>query len=323
MARPRRRKLGRSPLEVAPIALGGNVFGWTTDERRSFEVLDAFVDAGFNLIDTADVYSIWVSGHRGGESEAILGRWFAERGRRDEVVLATKVGMDMGPGGRGLGPEHIRRSVEASLQRLRTDRIDLYQAHQDDPATPLEPTLEAFAGLVNDGRVRVLGASNYPVPRLRDALDLCARRGWPRFESIQPRYNLVDREEFEGALEGLCVDSGIGVITYSSLASGFLSGKYRSAADAAQSPRGARIVQRYLNERGTRILEAVHSVASRRGTSPAAVALAWLLQRPTVTAPIVSATSVVQLREILGAATLDLDREDLATLDRAGVGSGN
>ena len=317
MPRPPRRPLGRSGLAIAPLALGGNVFGWTVGEAEGFRLLDAFVDAGFNLIDTADTYSIWAGGHHGGESETMIGNWLHRTGRRDEVVIATKVGMDMGPGGKGLSATHIRTSVEGSLSRLRTDHIDLYQAHEDDTAAPLEATLDAFNGLVRGGKVRALGASNYTAERLREALQCSADHGFARYESLQPRYNLLDRTEYEGALETVCRREGLGVITYSSLASGFLTGKYRSAADLNKSPRGARAGQR-LDPRGRRVLAALDEVAARLGSAPATVALAWLLERPGVTAPIASATSIPQLRELLDAPSLRLDAASRDLLDRAG-----
>jgi aryl-alcohol dehydrogenase-like predicted oxidoreductase len=313
---PARRPLGHSGLSVAPFALGGNVFGWTVDEKAGFRILDAFVGAGYNLIDTADTYSVWIPGHHGGESESILGAWFRESGRRDEVVLATKVGMDMGPDGKGLSPAHIEKSIDASLRRLGTDRIDLYQAHVDDPSVPLEETLGAFAHLVDDGRARAIGASNYSAERLRLALRLSADRGFPRFESLQPRYNLMDRSEFEGGLERTCREEGLGVITYSSLAAGFLTGKYRSRADLGKSPRGGRAEPR-LNERGFRILAALDQVAHELGATPAAVALAWNLARPTVTAPIASVTSPDQLEQLLRATELKLGPEAMKSLDAA------
>ena len=316
---PPRRRLGASGLEVAPLALGGNVFGWTADEASSFRVLDAFVEAGYNLIDTADTYSIWVPGHRGGESETIVGNWLRASGRREEVLLATKVGMDMGPGGKGLSGEHIARSAADSLHRLRTDRIDLYQAHEDDPSTPLEETLGAFAELVRAGRVRAIGASNYTAPRLRAALRCSAEQGLPRFECLQPRYNLMDRAAYEGPLAPVCRSEHLGVLAYAALASGFLTGKYRSRADLGQSPRGVRAEAR-LNERGLRILAALDAVAGRTASSPAAVALAWLMGRPGLTAPIASARSVEQLQPILEAGTLRLSGEDVRTLDAASEG---
>jgi aryl-alcohol dehydrogenase-like predicted oxidoreductase len=316
MAQVPRRPLGRSGLQVAPFALGGNVFGWTVDQPTGFRLLDAFVDAGFNLIDTADTYSIWIEGHHGGESESVIGQWLQRSGRRDDVLIATKVGMDMGPGGKGLSEDHIQASIEDSLLRLRTDHIDLYQAHEDDPNTPLDETLGAFGDLIEQGKVRAIGASNYDADRLEEALLLSQDRGLPRYESLQPRYNLVDREEFEASLEPVCRAQGLGVLPYSSLASGFLTGKYRSTEDSAQSPRGTRAVKR-LDDRGRRILSALDAVAGRLDARPATIALAWLMARPTVTAPIASATSLDQLHELIAAASLSLDASALSELDRA------
>ena len=259
---PPRRPIGRSGISVAPFALGGNVFGWTADEAASFRVLDRFVDAGFNLVDTADTYSTWVTGHHGGESETILGNWFRERGRRKDVIVATKVGMDMGPGGTGLAPERVSSSIEGSLRRLQTDYVDLYQAHVDDPHTPLEATLAAFDSLVEGGKVRAIGASNYGADRLTEALACSAKNGFTRFESLQPRYNLMDRADFEGKVNAVCRQQGLGVLTYSSLASGFLTGKYRSEADLGKSPRGDRAGPR-LNARGKLILAALDEVSAR------------------------------------------------------------
>jgi len=278
--------------------------------------LDGFVSAGFTLIDTADTYSIWIAGHHGGESETLLGKWLQESGRRKEVVLATKVGMDMRSGGKGLSSGHIARSAEASLRRLRTDYIDLYQAHEDDPTVPLEQTLGAFSKLVDEGKVRAIGASNYEGPRLEAALRCSSEQGYPRFESLQPRYNMVDRKDFESTLEPVCVANHLAVLPYSSLASGFLTGKYRTAADAAKSPRGQRAVTR-LDQRGLRILAALDDVSSRLGAGPATVALAWLMARPSVTAPIASATSLEQLDQLIQAASLHLDSDAIRLLDEA------
>src|SRR4051812_5350858 len=311
------RPLGRSALQVSPLCFGGNVFGWTVDEKTSFSLLDAWVDAGFNFIDTADVYSRWVPGHAGGESETVIGRWLKQGGRRDKVVIATKVGMDMGEGRIGLQPARIREAVEASLRRLQVDRIDLYQAHKDDEATPLEATLEAFARLIEQGKVGVIGASNYTAPRLAQALQVSAQQGLPRFESLQPLYNLYDRAEFERELQPLCKREQVGVINYYALASGFLTGKYRSAEDAAKSARGGMAVQKYLNARGQKILGALDQAARDTGSTPGQVAIAWLLAQPAVTAPIASATSVAQLRELAKAAQLRLPAETLARLDAA------
>lgn len=316
MSRPQRRPLGKSGLEIAPLALGGNVFGWTVDEPTGFRILDRFVDAGFNLIDTADVYSIWVDGHHGGESETILGKWLRASGRREEVVLATKVGMDMRSEGKGLSAGHIERSVVRSLERLQTDRIDLYQAHEDDAGTRLDETLGAFAKLVEAGRVRALGASNYDADRLEAALRVSAEHGWPRYECLQPRYNLLDRQPYEDRLAPVCRAHDLGVIAYSSLASGFLTGKYRSKADLGKSPRGPRMEQR-LDARGHRILAALDEVSARLDSPPSAIALAWLMARPGLTAPIASATSVRQLDELLGAVDVHLDAEATRSLERA------
>jgi aryl-alcohol dehydrogenase-like predicted oxidoreductase len=310
------RKLGQSGLAAAPLVLGGNVFGWTADEPTSFKVLDAFVAAGFNLIDTADIYSRWAPGHQGGESETILGRWLRRSGNRDKVLIATKVGMEMGPGAKGLSRPYILRAAEQSLQRLQTDRIDLYQSHQDDETTPIEETLGAHGELIRQGKVRAIGASNYSADRLAQALEVSRANGLPRYECLQPLYNLCERQPYEEALEPLCVKEGIGVITYFSLASGFLTGKYRTEADLAKSPRGT-AVKKYLNERGQRILRALDAVAGRYRSTPARVSLAWLLARPSVTAPIASATSVEQLQELVEATRLDLDAVAIDELNRA------
>jgi len=311
------RPLGGSSLTVAPLAFGGNVLGWTADEATSFVVLDAFVDDGFNLIDTADVYSRWAKGHVGGESETVIGRWLKKSGKRDRIVLATKVGMDMGDGKAGLAPAYIKQAVDASLKRLQTDRIDLYQAHEDDPKTPLEDTLGAFADLIQAGKVRAIGASNYSAPRLEEALQTSARLKLPRYETLQPQYNLVERAAYEGALEALCRREGLGVINYFGLASGFLTGKYRTEADAGKSPRGANIVKKYLNERGRRVLDALDSAAAHLKATPAQVALAWQMARPGLTAPIASATSLAQWHELAGAARLQLDADTIGAIDAA------
>jgi aryl-alcohol dehydrogenase-like predicted oxidoreductase len=311
-----KRQLGRSGIAIAPIVFGGNVLGWTADEPTSFRLLDAFVAAGFDCIDTADVYSRWAPGNKGGESEAIIGRWLKARGRRDDVVIATKVGGEMAPGKKGLSRAHILRAVEESLARLQTDYIDVYQSHWDDPATPIEETLGAYAELVKQGKVRSIGASNFDPHRLQASLQASDQHGHPRYEVLQPKYNLHDRSEFEAALEPLCRDRGLGVITYYSLASGFLSGKYRSESDLGKSVRGGGM-NRYLTERGLRILSALDRVSARVRATPAQVALAWLMARKSVTAPIVSATSIAQLEEILGAARLTLDAEAISELDAA------
>lgn len=311
-----KRKLGNSGLEIAPLAFGGNVFGWTVDEAMSFKLLDAFVAAGFSLVDTADLYSRWVPGNSGGESERIIGNWFKQSGKRDAVVLATKVGMDMGDDRKGLSRKYILRAVEDSLKRLQTDRIDLYQSHTDDPETPLEETLEAYAQLIKEGKVLAIGASNYTEARLAEALVVSEVNGFPRYETLQPEYNLFDRSEYESGLEALCLEKELGVITYYSLASGFLSGKYRSEADLSKSARGQG-VKKCLNTRGFRILDALDRVAAAHQATPASVALAWLIARPSVTAPIVSATNLAQLDELLRAATLELDDSAVALLNEA------
>jgi aryl-alcohol dehydrogenase-like predicted oxidoreductase len=310
------RKLGRSGLEVPPLCLGGNVFGWTADEPTSFAILDALLAAGFNFIDTADVYSRWVPGHAGGESETIIGKWMRRAGNRGKVIVATKVGMEMGPGQKGLSKPYILQSVEGSLRRLQTDYIDLYQSHQDDPGTPLEESLEAYAELVKQGKVRAIGASNYDARRLAAALRASREHGYPRYESLQPHYNLVERAGFEAELEPLCVAETLGVIPYFSLAKGFLTGKYRSEADLSKSPRGAGVKQ-YLDDRGRRILTALDEVSANLHATPAKVSLAWLMARPGITAPIASATSVEQLQELIDAANLQLDRASIELLDKS------
>ena len=311
------RPLGRSGLSVAPLAFGGNVFGWTADEATSFNLLDAFVDAGFNLVDTADVYSRWAKGHSGGESETVIGRWLKKSRKRERIVLATKVGMDLGDGKVGLAPRYIRQAVEDSLRRLQTDRIDLYQSHQDDPKTPLEDTLATYSDLMREGKVRAIGASNYTAERLEAALQTSARLKLPRYETLQPLYNLMERPAYEEQLEPLCRREGLGVINYFGLASGFLTGKYRSEADAAKSVRGGNLVKKYLNERGRKVLDALDSAAAQHKATPAQVALAWQMARPGLTAPIASATSVAQFEELAGAARLSLDAATLAAIDAA------
>jgi aryl-alcohol dehydrogenase-like predicted oxidoreductase len=310
------RRLGRSDLRVSPLCFGGNVFGWTVDETTSFRLLDAFLDAGFNFIDTADVYSAWKPGNRGGESETILGKWMRERGNRDRVVVATKVGSEMGPGQKGLSATYIRKAVEASLRRLQTDRIDLYQSHQDDTGTPLDETLRAYGDLIAAGKVRAIGASNYKAKRLREALDVSARSGLPRYECLQPGYNLYDRADYEGELEALCRENEIGVIPYFALASGFLTGKYRSEADMAGRARGGRVA-RYLDELGFGILAALDAVAAEHGATLAQVALAWLMARPGLTAPIASATATEQLDELVASVELKLDPAAIERLNEA------
>ncbi|MBI1214650.1 MAG: aldo/keto reductase [Alphaproteobacteria bacterium] len=311
-----KRKLGNSGLEVMPVCFGGNVFGWTIDEATSFTILDAFVGEGLDFIDTADVYSRWIEGNKGGESETILGNWFAKSGKRKDVVLATKVGMETELG-TGLRKEHIMASVEASLKRLQTDYIDLYQSHKDDENAPMEETLAAYQQLIKDGKVRAIGASNFSAERLAKSLEVSKEHGLPRYESLQPGYNLYDREGYEKALEPLCRKENIGVISYYSLARGFLSGKYRSEADLNKSPRGKSVGENYLNERGFAILEALDNVAGNLNATPAQVALAWLIARPGITAPIVSATSLEQLKDITHSVKITLSDADIAELDMA------
>jgi aryl-alcohol dehydrogenase-like predicted oxidoreductase len=311
------RNLGRSNLQVTPLCLGGNVFGWTIDEAASFAVLDALLDAGLNFIDTADVYSVWVTGHRGGESEAVIGSWLKRSGRRNEVVIATKVGMQMAPDRKGLSAQHITRSVEESLQRLQTEHIDLYFSHCDDAAVPLEETLGAYQKLISAGKIRAIGASNYSAARLKQALEVSARSALPRYEVSQPQYNMYARSDYETGLESLCLKEQIGVVTYSALASGFLSGKYRTAADAAKSARGKGVVENYLNARGLKILAALDDVGKRHRSSPASVALAWQIARPSITAPIASATTVEQLNDLVAATRLQLDAADMERLNIA------
>ena len=311
-----KRRLGRSDLMVSPLCLGGNVFGWTADEATSFEILDAYADAGLNFIDTADVYSTWAPGHTGGESETIIGKWMKARGNRDRLVIATKVGSEMGPSQKGLSKSYIRSAVEASLQRLQTDYIDLYQSHRDDLETPQQETLQAYEELIRDGKVRAIGASNFTAERLKEALAISTELGLPRYESLQNKYNLSDRAEYEAELEPLCRKEEIGVIPYYGLASGFLTGKYRSETDFGKSVRGGRMAG-YLNDRGKRILSALDAVADRKNATPAQVALAWLMARPGLTAPIASATSVEQLKDIVAATRLSLDESSIEELNRA------
>ncbi len=313
------RQLGRSELRVAPLCLGGNVFGWTIDEPTSFAVLDRFVEGGLNFIDTADVYSTWKPGNAGGESETIIGRWMKARGNRDRVVIATKVGSDMGVGKKGLSADYIRSAVDASLRRLQAETIDLYQSHTDDAGMPLDETLGAYARLIEAGKVRAIGASNYSAPRLQEALDISARENLPRYESLQPEYNLYERAGYEAELEPLCREHRIGVIGYFSLAAGFLTGKYRSERDFGKSARGGRM-SKYLNERGHRILGALDAVAGEAGATPAQLALAWLIARPGVTAPIASATSVEQVDDLVAATRLRLDPDAIRRLDQASAG---
>jgi aryl-alcohol dehydrogenase-like predicted oxidoreductase len=309
------RELGRSGLKAAPLAFGGNVFGWTADEKRSFELLDAFVAAGCNLIDTADVYSRWVPGHQGGESETLIGRWLAQGGgRRNRVLIATKAGMDLGEGRKGLSAAYLRRAVDASLKRLGVDHIDLYQAHIDDAATPIEETLGAYAELIRAGKVRAIGASNFSAERLQASLQIADRLGLPRYETLQPGYNLVERSGFEGELQALCVREQIAVIPYFSLAAGFLTGKYRRPEDLQGRARAVRVGP-HMNERGMLILAVLDAVADRLKTTQTAVAIAWLRDRPAIAAPIASATSLTQLQDLLDGMRLELDGQSIAELD--------
>jgi aryl-alcohol dehydrogenase-like predicted oxidoreductase len=310
------REIGHSGLNVAPIAFGGNIFGWTVDEAQSFSLLDAFTEAGFNLIDTADSYSTWVPGNRGGESETIIGKWLKRSGSRKKVVIATKVGSELGPREKGLSKSYIMRAVEKSLQRLQTDYIDLYQSHFDDLETPIEESLDAYATLIRQGKVRVVGASNFTAERLSRALDISERLRLPCYQSLQTLYNLYDRSDFETNLEALCMKRGLGVLTYFSLASGFLTGKYRSAEDLTGSAR-AEIVRKYVNERGFRILRSLDQLAKQLNVKPASIALAWLIAHPGITAPIASATSLEQLEDLIDATKLRLDHAALRLLNQA------
>ena len=312
----KRRKLGNTGFEVAPLAFGGNVFGWTADEAMSFRLLDAFVAAGFNLIDTADSYSRWAPGHQGGESETVIGRWIKRRGRHDDVIIATKVGSDMGQGHKVLRKDYILKAVDASLARLQVDCIDLYQSHWDDENTPLDETLAAYDQLIRHGKVRAIGASNLSAARLKQALEVSKAQGLPRYETLQPHYNLYERASFEGELQDLCIRENLGVITYFSLAAGFLTGKYRSEADFGKSARGGGM-KKFMNPRGMRILDALDDVAKRYNATPAQIALAWLMARPGVTAPIASATNVEQLGEILQSTAIALDADTAAMLEKA------
>src|ERR1700733_4040857 len=310
------RRLGGSGLEVSPICLGGNVFGWTADEPASFRILDEFVGAGFNFVDTADVYSRWVPGHKGGESETVLGNWFKRSGNRKKVILATTAGIEIAPGKKGLSKAYLLSEVEESLQRLQTDYIDLYQSHIDDATVPLEETLGAYDQLIEQGKVRAIGASNYSAERLAEALKVSKQHGLPRYECLQPHYNLYERAGYEKELEPVCLREGIGVIPYFALASGFLTGKYRPENDLAKGPRG-QMVKKYLDARGFRILAALDEVAGKLHSTPGKVAIAWLIARPSITAPIASATSVEQLKDLVDAANLQLDADSIKTLNEA------
>lgn len=310
------RTLGHSGLEVFPLMLGGNVFGWTIDQPTSFQILDAFVDAGLNFIDTADIYSTWVPGHTGGESESIIGNWLKQSGKRSKIVLATKVGMLMGSGKKGLKKDYILEAVEDSLRRLETDYIDLYQSHEDDASTPLEETMGAYAQLIKQGKVRAIGASNYSAERLAESLEVSRAHGFPSYQCLQPKYNLCERAGYESALEPLILKEGIGVVPYYALASGFLTGKYRSEADLGKSVRGAG-VRKYLDGRGFRILAVLDQIAAAYRSTPGKVALAWLMARPGITAPIASATSLDQLKDLVDSTNLELDAASIEALNQA------
>lgn len=312
-----KRELGRSGIQVPLLTFGGNVFGWTVDQAASFNLLDALLDHKLNFIDTADVYSSWVEGNKGGESETIIGNWLKKTGKRDQIILATKVGKPMGEGKVGLSPRYIKEAVEASLKRLQTDYIDLYQSHDDDADTPLTETMAAFDALIKEGKVRAVGASNYSAPRLAEALKVSQENGLARYETLQPQYNLYDRKVYEEALEKVVRDNGLGVINFYGLAAGFLTGKYRTKADAGKSKRGESVIARCLNERGLKVLAGLDQVAEKHGAQPGQVALAWQIARPSITSPIVSATSLQQLNELAQAATLKLDDADIKTLNDA------
>lgn len=313
------RPLGRSGLLVPPLCFGCNVFGWTVDEAASFRLLDKVLESGLSFLDTADVYSRWVPGHTGGESETIIGKWMKLRGNRARIIIATKVGMDMGDGKVGLKADYITRAVEDSLRRLQTEMIDLYQSHKDDETTPQEETLAAYDKLIKAGKVRAIGASNFSAERLQAALDIAKANNLPRYESLQPEYSLAERTSYEGALQRVCEQNEVGVITFFSLAAGFLTGKYRSEADYGKSPRGARGIPKYMNARGLRILAALDEVAKETGAQPASVALAWLLAKPSVTAPIASATRPEHVDTLVAATQLTLTSDQVSRLDAASV----
>jgi len=311
-----KRKLGQSTLEISPIAFGGNVFGWTLNEQASFKILDAWVDGGYNFIDTADTYSTWVPGNKGGESEAIIGNWFAKRGKRDDIVLATKLGGDMGGSKKGLKASYIKEAVEASLRRLKTDYIDLYQTHYDDKSTPVEETMEALNELIKEGKIRYIGASNFEPERIKQSNIFAKKNKLEPYITLQPLYNLFDRERFEREYLKLVEEEQLAVLNYYALASGFLSGKYRKESDLDKSPRGAG-VKKYLNERGTKILTALDDVAANQQVTQAQIAIAWLLHKPYITAPIASATNEKQLNDLMAAATIQLTSTEVTLLDHA------
>jgi len=311
-----KRRLGNSDLKVAPLAFGGNIFGWTADEQRSFELLDGFIGAGFNLVDTADVYSRWAPGNKGGESETIIGKWLKKHGNRNSVIIATKAGSDMGDGKKGVSKKYILQAAEASLQRLQTDHIDLYQTHFDDESTPVEETLEAYAQLVKEGKVRWIGASNMTPERLIASLKASKDNGFPTYKTLQPHYNLYDREKFEAEYEQICLDHNLGVLNYYALASGFLTGKYRNENDFNKSARGGGM-SKYLNPRGFSILDALDNISAKYNTTQASVSLAWLMARKSITAPIASATNIDQLDSFVKAAVLQLTADDINLLDHA------
>lgn len=311
-----KRELGKSNIYVNPIAFGGNVFGWTVDKKESFKILDAFVGEGFDFIDTADTYSWWVDGNKGGESETIIGQWLSERKNRDKIIISTKTGSQTKTHPEDISKKHIIKSVEESLKRLKTDYIDLYQTHFDDNKTPVEETLSAYQQLIKEGKVRAIGTSNMSPQRIMDSLRASDNEGLPRYQTLQPLYNLMEREKYEKELRPMVEEKGLGVITYSSLASGFLTGKYRSSDDFDKSPRGGGM-DKYMNGEGLKVLDALDKVSEKHNTAQATVSLAWLLSAPTVTAPIVSATSIKQLESIIDAPKVNLDEEDLHLLNNA------
>jgi aryl-alcohol dehydrogenase-like predicted oxidoreductase len=309
-------EIGKTEIKVSTLCLGGNVFGWTASEAASFAVMDAFVDAGMNFIDTADIYARWQPGSNGGDSELVIGKWLKQRGNRSRVVIATKLGKEMGPGKAGLSAKYMQQAVEDSLNRLQTDYIDLYQSHEEDPNTPIEETLQAFAKLIEQGKVRAIGASNYTPECLEEALRVSRELGLPRYESLQPHYNLVERAKFEPTLEPICLAHHLSVLAYWSLASGFLTGKYRSEADITKSKRGKDAVK-YLDDRGRKVLAALDEISAAHDATPTSIALAWLIARPSVTSPIASATSVEQLEDILKSVAIQLSPDEVAKLDQA------